>query len=81
MRLRRGETVPCLKNPWHRLRVCRRARNDHLRHPRGAPERFRARTPTRKLERFAAGAQIITGVELIACLAQTAAQPIRWRKR
>jgi hypothetical protein len=34
--------------------------SDHLRRPRGAHEPFRARTPTRKLDRFAAGAQIIT---------------------
>jgi hypothetical protein len=34
--------------------------SDHLRRPRGAHEPFRARTPTRKLDRFAAAAQIIT---------------------
>ena len=59
MRLRRVETVPALKNPRHRLRVC----------PSGcviicavlaALSVFPPRTPMRKPGRFAAGAQIIT---------------------
>lgn len=61
MRLRRCETVPALSP--HRLASLLPVvlGRDHLRRPRGAPERFRALLPTRKLDRFAAGAQIITG--------------------
>ena len=65
MRLCRGETVPRLP-PQTREFAARCLASDHLRRPRGAPERFRALAPMRKLERFAAGAQIITGRELIA---------------
>lgn len=44
----------------HRLAsLLRFLAGDHLRRPRGAHELFRAHTPTRKHDRFAAGAQII----------------------
>lgn len=59
MRLRRGETAPALLS--RRLTsLLSLLDRDHLRRPRGAHEPFRARTPTRKVARFAAGAQIIT---------------------
>jgi hypothetical protein len=51
---------------------------DHLRRPRNALRLFRPFLPPEgSRSRAAAGAQIITGQELIAYSAQTAAQPIR----
>jgi hypothetical protein len=51
---------------------------DHLRRPRNALRLFRPFLPPEgSRSRAAAGAQIITGQELIAYSAQTAARPIR----
>jgi len=76
MRLRRVETVrppfPA-QTPSLPLGV-----GDHLRRPHNALRLFRPFLPPEgSRSRAAAGAQIITGQELIACSAQTAARPIR----
>ena len=77
MRLRRVETVrppfPAQTPSLPLLGV-----GDHLRRPRNALRLFRPFLPPEgSRSRAAAGAQIITGQELIAYSAQTAAQPIR----
>jgi hypothetical protein len=72
MRLRRVETVRT-QTPSLPLGM-----SDHLRRPRDALRLFRPFLPLEgSRSRFAVGAQIITGEELIAYSAQTAARPIR----
>jgi len=73
VRLRRGETVPALLP--HRLASLPFGVGDHLRRPRSAVGC--SLPPTRTAGRATAGAQIITGQELIAYSAQTAARTIR----
>jgi len=72
MRLRRGETVRT-QTPSLPFGV-----SDHLHRPHTALRLFRPVFPTEgSRSRVIAGAQIITGQELIACSAQTAVRPIR----